>query len=211
MDGALNRLCIPLQVMCAHKDQAFVKATKLKQEQPIPALDIIVTTPGGGPASPVITDPSGLPTGGAMLPHSASIGGLAAVTDQGMHDVTLSYPGALYGDPDEAGSSSDLHSHLYSSHQNAAWAGSSSSLHSQDADAEQYSNDGFHFQQLGNQSRHPEDPASHGFSDRHRNVSAVSLCSLAGSDVSTGSMTYVAELPQGSSLFYEGPREDLDM
>ena len=53
--------------------------------------------------------------------------------------------------------------------------------------------------------------SSHGFSDRHRNVSAVSLCSLAGSDVSTSSMTYVAELPQGSSLFYEGPREDSDI
>ena len=196
--------------MCAHKDKAFVEAAKLKTEQPVLALDTTVASPGGGAAFPVIIGPSGLPSDSAMLPHSASTGALSAVGDQGMHDSISSYPGDIYRNPDEAVSSSDLYSHPESSYLNATRAGSSSSLHSQDADAEQNSDDGFHFQQPGNHFRHSEDHASHGFSDRHRNGSAVSLCSLAGSDVSTGSMTYVTELPQGSSLFYEGPRVDLD-
>ena len=88
-------------------------------------------------------------------------------------------------------------------YQSAGQAGSSSSLYSQGAQAEHGDDGGFHFRQPS----FGQGQGQQRFSDRHRNSSAVSLASLAGSDVSTCSTTYVTELPEGSSLFYEGPSE----
>ena len=177
--------CVCVQVMCAHKDQMFMEATKLNAldaEGPdgLPSpFDITASTPRDPTATPVITDLSALPADSAAMPRSASAGAL--------HDRGFSRSGSLYRSPGQAGSSS--------------------SLHSQGMHAEHGDDGGFHFRQPSFGQGQGHGHGQQRFSDRHRNSSAVSLASLAGSDVSTCSTTYVTELPEGSSLFYEGPSE----
>lgn len=178
-----------VQVMCAHKDQIFVEAAMLKAQHPDgcngPAspLDITATSPRAPTAPPVITD---LSAESAALPgYTASYQQALArnQSSQGLHDLIPSHPGPFYQNAGEAASSSDLHSQ---------------GTHAEHGDSE---DGGFHFRQPS------FGQGQQGFSHRHRNESAVSLSSLAGSDVSTCSTTYVTELPEGSSLFYEGPSE----
>ena len=182
-----------MQVMCAHKDQIFVVAAMLKAQHPnggdglgLP-LDITgAPAPRAPAAPPVITDLSAIPPDSTALPGHAAAGqqALAGIRgSQAPHDLIPSHPGPFYQDAGEAGSSSDLHSQ---------------GAHAEPGEDE---GGGFHFRQPGSGQ------GQQGFSHRHRNESAVSLSSLAGSDVSTCSTTYVTELPQGSSLFYEGPHE----
>ena len=185
-------MCV--QVMCAHKDCSFAEAAKLKAQDPdghdrlVSALDITATTPRAPTAAPLIADLSAHSADSAAMPRSISAGGpwlAGPQSGQGAHDGSPGFPGSLYRNPGEAGSSSDVQSQ------------GSHAVHGLDGDG------GFHFRQpsTGHGQGHQ------GFSDRHRNSSAVSLSSLAGSDVSTCSTTYVTELPEGSSLFYEGPCE----
>ena len=181
-----------MQVMCAHKDSSFAEAAKLQaqhpdgDDRPVSALDITATTPRAPTGFLLITDLSAHPADSAAMPRSISPGrhSLAGLqSGQGLHEGIPSYPGHLLQNLGEAGSSSDLQSQ--GSH----------------AEHGPHEDGAFHFRQPSTGQGQP------GFSDRHRNSSAVSLSSLAGSDVSTCSTTYVTELPEGSSLFYEGPCE----
>ena len=178
------------QVMCAHKDHTFMEAAKVKaqhldgQNGPIPPLDSMAALTGDPTELPVITDLPALPADSPASPHPTSVNRFPLAMGEhfeGQHSGIPSRLGSLYQNPREAGSSSSLQSYAE---------------HGDDGDG------GFHFRQP---SIREERQAERGFSDRHRNSSAVSLSSLAGSDVSTGSTTYVTELPEGSSLFYKGP------
>ena len=124
VEEALHLFHMLLQVMCAHKDQAFMDAAKLSAEQ-------VSAQPGTSTQQQQQQHVQA----GATEAHAAGLSGM------------------LVG------------------------AGSHTEEQSQ---------------------------ASGGLSDsRHRNSSTVSLCSLAGSDISNCSSTYVTELPEGFSLVCE--------
>ena len=170
--------------MCAHKDAAFVEATKMKAEQ-TDALEFVVSTPGAHQE----TDASD-PSTEVGLHRSSSQGNFAAET----HET----PEMHLSQPDAPGSSTAGASGLHggAEHAEGSAAGSGQFEH--------------HAVAGGHTEDHEGSSRGQGFSDRHRNGSAVSLCSLAGSDVSICSMTYVTELPHVSSLFYQGPHQAED-
>lgn len=177
----MKELRAHVQVMCAHKDQVFMEAAKLN------ALDAEGPDRLSAPLDITATtprDPTATPiiTDLSALPADSAAMPRSASAGAS-HDGNHSRSGAFYQSPGQAGSSS--------------------SLHSQGAHAEHGNDGGFHFRQPS----FGQGQGQQRFSDRHRNSSAVSLASMAGSDVSTCSTTYVTELPEGSSLFYEGPSE----
>lgn len=180
--------------MCAHKDAAFLDATKPMALWPDglkSTLDISVSTPHSPPAHPMFA-PSGpvtestqplqaLPRGGAF---STGADAIRALHPNEGAAVTASNDACSPGIADEhedAGSAADLPP--------SASAADLQALAEQDE---------------GNQVPSSSAQSASAFSHRHRNGSAISLASMAGSDVSSCSTTYVTELPYGASLFYEG-------
>lgn len=173
-----------LQVMCAHKDQAFMDAAKLAPKQPdsLPSspdsLHILATAPRGPPAFPSAVDPSAAVTDRL---HSAGSGPAEdAHSAQDFQQVSLGSPRSAEQVSAQPGTSTQQQQHTQAGATEAHAAESSGMLAGAGAQA------------------------SGGLSDsRHRNISTVSLCSLAGSDISNCSSTYVMELPEGFSLFYD--------
>ena len=190
VEEAPHLICMFLQVMCAHKDQAFMDAAKLAAKQPgsLPtspdSLHILETAPRGPPAFPSATDPS------AALPDRAPSAGSgpaeAAHSAQDFQEVSLGSPRSAEQVSAQPGTTTQQQQHTQAGVTGAHAAGLSGMLAGAGAHTEEQSQ------------------ASGGLSDsRHRNSSTVSLCSLAGSDISNCSSTYVTELPEGFSLFYE--------
>ena len=173
-----------LQVMCAHKDQAFMDAAKLAANQPgsLPSspdsLHILATALRGPPAFPSAVDPSAAVTD--RTPSAGSGPAEDAHSAQGFQEASLGSPRAAEQVSAPPGTSAQVQAGMQAGAIEAHAAESSGMLAGAGAQA------------------------SGGLSDsRHRNTSTVSLCSLAGSDISNCSSTYVTELPEGFSLFYE--------
>ena len=191
VEEALHLFHMLLQVMCAHKDQAFMDAAKLAAKQPgsLPtspdSLHILETAPRGPPAFPSATDPS------VALPDrapSAGSGPAEAAHSAQDQEASLGSPRSAEQVSAQPGTSTQQQQqqHVQAGATEAHAAGLSGMLVGAGSHTEEQSQ------------------ASGGLSDsRHRNSSTVSLCSLAGSDISNCSSTYVTELPEGFSLFCE--------
>ena len=180
--------------MCAHKDAAFLDATKLKALQPDglkTMLDITATTPHSIPAHPMF-EPSG--------PVTDSTHPLQALPQGGAFSAGANAARSWHHD-EEAALTASNETHSAGTAEEHEDAGSAADLPPSASAA--------NLQALAQQDEGDQIPSSSAqsvsaFSHRHRNGSAVSLASMAGSDLSSCSTTYVTELPYGASLFYEG-------
>ena len=180
--------------MCAHKDAAFLDATKLKALQLDglkTTLDITASTVHSPPALPM-SEPSGpvtdstqplqaLPPGGAFSTGADAAGALHPDEEAALTASNDAHSAGVTDEHEDAGSAADLPP--------SASAANLQALAQQDE---------------GDQVPSSSAQSASAFSHRHRNGSAVSLASMAGSDLSSCSTTYVTELPYGASLFYEG-------
>ena len=179
--------------MCAHKDAAFLDAIKPQALQPDglkTTLNITVSTPHGPPALPM-SEPSGLITDSNQPLH--------ALPQEGAFSAGAAAGGSHHDDEAALTASNDAHSAgITDEHDDTGSAADlPPSASAADLQALAQQDEGDHVPSSSAQS-------ASAFSHRHHNGSAVSLASMAGSDLSSCSTTYVTELPYGASLFYEG-------
>ena len=180
--------------MCAHKDAAFLDATKLKALQLDglkTTLDIIASAPHGPPALPMFEPPG--PVTDSTQPLQASLQG-------GAFSTGADAARALHHDEEAALTAGDA-AHSAGTAEEHEDADSAADLPPSASTANLQS---LTQQDEGDQAPSSSAQSAAAFSHRHRNSSTVSLASMAGSDLSSCSTTYVTELPYGASLFYEG-------